>query len=98
MKHESEDVKEISLAKVWQWILEAFYNTAATRFHWSEFARKVFKDNGEELKRRMIIYSIKNMNPTLESELYEITTVHGKVVKENFGSQYPVLNDLLVVL
>ena len=92
LRHQSDEMKEISLTKIWCWFLEAFYNTASSKFYWPEFRKKVFKDDGKELKRRMIVFNVKNMSTTLENELTEITQVHGKVVKENYGNNYPFLN------
>lgn len=46
----------------------------------------------------MIIFNVKQMNETLQNELFEICQVHGKVVKENYGNEFPVLNDLIVIM
>ena len=93
LTHHPTDLKEISLTKVWIWILETYYSTASSKFYWPEFYKKVFKkDDGKELKRRMITYSVKSMSETLHNELTEITTVHGKVSRENYGSEFPVVN------
>jgi len=60
-----EDPSFISFNKIWIWFLEIYYNTPLSKYYWPEFRDKVLKrDNGEDLKRRMIVYNLKNMGLT----------------------------------
>lgn len=60
-----EEPSFVSFNKIWSWILEVYYNTPVTKYYWPEFKDKVFsKDNGADLKRRMIVYNIKNLGLT----------------------------------
>ena len=67
--------------------MEAYYNYPASKFYWPEFKNKVLvKNDGDELKRRMIIYNIRAMTNSQYNELVEITNIHNKIVRENFGT------------
>lgn len=95
----SEDPVFISFNKIWIWVLEIFYNTPLTKYYWPEFRDKVIKkDGGEDLKRRMILYNVKNMGLTNQNELFEIMEIHSKVVTETYGNKYPEFKKLISVL
>lgn len=56
--------------KVWIWILEVIYGYPRSKFFWPEFAKKAIKnDNGEDLRRRMIMRNYGKLNDTEISEL-----------------------------
>ena len=78
---------EKSFHKLWMWILEIFYNTPSSKYDWKEFSRKVLKkDNGEELKRLIIIYKYGKLNTTEKFELEELNNLHVSVIKDYFNT------------
>jgi len=67
MKEDPEQAQYFkSFHLIWQWILEVYYSTPRSKYHWPEFKKKaLIKGEGEDLRRRMIVYNYKNM---LDSE------------------------------
>ena len=54
-----------SFNKIWIWVLEVFYGMTSAKYFWEDFSRKAFlekNDYGQELRRRMIIFEVKNMS------------------------------------
>ena len=46
----------------------------------------------------MIIYNIRAMTNSQYNELVEITNIHNKIVRENFGTQYPNMKKICDIL
>lgn len=93
-----EDPSTISFNKIWVWIMEQLYNTSYSKYLWTEFRDKVFKqDKGEELRRRMIMFNPRTMGVSAEHDLQEINEVHGKVVMDKHSADMPELSKLLEI-
>ena len=81
------------------WILEVIYNTPRSKFYWPEFAQKAIKkDEGKDLRRRMIMRNYGKLTNSEVSELFEIVKVHTNVYTSEYGSSVPELEKLNEVL
>lgn len=76
-----------SFNKIWIWVLEIFYGVPSSKYFWEDFAKKAFldkTDQGQELKRRMIVFPVANLS------IFQI-----KELEQIINSDIPLLTDKL---
>lgn len=72
-----------SFKKLWSWTLEVYFGASVSKYYWPEFIQKVFlKDDGKELKRRIIVFNYTSMTGSNKSELKEIEAIHSKILRD----------------
>jgi len=77
--------------------MEYYFQQPSTKYHWDDFHKKIFKkDQGKELKRKMII---KNIHSTSELEYIELKHVclHMNAVIQSKNVNEPNFQRLLDV-